>query len=414
MTPCLPRPDSLIPVGCPWLLAPRRYSSLFEPRHEQIPEDSSAFSARPKSGCVSWGKCVRCDAIMAALSIHGGPLKHPVSPSTIVMTSLVFAFLGLVQLSLAQANADLSKPATGVVIVLGERGPTAEDAGIRAHSNVKLFVPVGTGQPSVNPPGPPLGAETPASLACIYRLVSEPSNVLPGCQIADSNLVNPSGGSSYIFIVEPYDDPTAASDLAAFAAYYNMPTPKFGTVYATGSKPALAPPNWLLEEATSVEWAYAMAPNATIILVEAKDALLLDMMKAMDVARSYFTQLQLCSIYYCPPTYQGEISISWASAEWSGETSYDIHFMPPTVCQSIFCIQNANPMVIFAASGDIAEASQEYFGPALRRGSWPLGAQRSIVMATDSLPERPPGTVPQTVAAAAPANMNQSRPGNFH
>ena len=130
-----------------------------------------------------------------------------------------------------------------------------------------------------------------------------------------------------------------------------MPAPKFGTVYAQG-KPAKAPANWLLEEGTAVEWAYAMAPNATIILVEAYDPSFAALMQAEDVARSYFTEVTFCFIGSVCLSYYGEISNSWTSAEWSGETSYDYHFAPPQLCVGICALQAARPMVIFAASGN--------------------------------------------------------------
>jgi kumamolisin len=275
---------------------------------------------------------------------------------------LSFALAVFTEVLWGQSTTDLSSPKKGALIDLGSRRPRPEDAGVVAFSGVELFAPIGAGQAFRNPPAPPSGAETPASLACIYQLVTEPANVLPGCQIADPNLVRPSGGSGYIFIVDPYDDPTAATDLAAFASYYNMPPPKFATVYATGVKPITAPPNWLLEEATATEWAYAMAPNATIILVEAKDPTLLELMKAEDVARSYFTAVNFCIFGQNCPTYYGEISNSWFSAEWAGEVTYDIHFAPPVLQNCQFCyFQNARPMVIFAASGNIAAGSSVFW-----------------------------------------------------
>ena len=262
----------------------------------------------------------------------------------------------------AQTAAELASPKKGQVINLWSRHPRPEDVGVLAFSNVELFLPSGGGAFSREPGTPPAGAETPASLACIYQLVDEPSNVLPGCQIADPNLATPSGGSGYIFIVDPYDDPTAASDLAAFASYYNMPTPKFSTVYATGQKPATAPPIWQMEEAVDVEWAYAMAPKATIVLVEAKDPTLPELMKAEDVARSYFNTVHWCILGQDCPNYRGEIINSWASTEWAGEVTYDPHFAPP-VLQScgLFCLYAADPMVIFAAAGNIAGGSAVYW-----------------------------------------------------
>ena len=277
-------------------------------------------------------------------------MKRSIWSLTIALPGALLGLLIFIQPLLAQSPLDLSKPVTGTLINLGDGEPTPADAGIRAHSNIELFVPTRTARPFGKPSGPPTGAETPASLACIYQLV--PGPYPSGCPIGGAS-VSPSGGSGYIFIVEPFDDPTAASDLAAFASYYGMPTPKFETVYANG-KPATAPANWLLEEATSIEWAYAMAPNATIVLVEAYDPTMSSLMQAEDVARSFFTGVFFCDPSGCP-YYAGEISNSWTSAEWSGETSYDIHFAPPrkqTCSPYGFCLQNARPMVIFAAAGN--------------------------------------------------------------
>jgi kumamolisin len=258
---------------------------------------------------------------------------------------------------------DSSEPVIGALVSFEDTGPTPADAGFRAQSNVELFTPTGAARSSTPQNGPPPGAETPASLACIYQLVLEPPTVSSGCQVTDPNLVNPSGGSDYIFIVEPYDDGTAANDLIAFANYYNMPAPKFGKVYASGTQPLPAPPNWQLEEAVATQWAYAMAPKATIILVEADGPQLIQFMKAMDVARSYFQILDFCIFGQDCPSYRGEISVSWASTEWSGERTYDVHFAPPQNCIGFCFPRAAHPMVIFAAAGNIAGGGTGVFWP---------------------------------------------------
>src|ERR1019366_6230661 len=83
-----------------------------------------------------------------------------------------------------------------------------------------------------NPAGPPPGVETPASLACVYQLVSGP----PGCPVPPSTNL-PTGGVGAIAIVDAGDYPTAAADLHAFSSYFGIPDAVFKVVYAGGTKP---------------------------------------------------------------------------------------------------------------------------------------------------------------------------------
>ncbi len=92
------------------------------------------------------------------------------------------------------------------------------------------------------------------------------------------------GSGQTIAIIDAYDSPTIASDLVSFDAYwtahgYNLPDPpSFKRVAQDGSTnyPSTDPagagnPNgtWEVETALDVEWAHALAPKASILLVEA-------------------------------------------------------------------------------------------------------------------------------------------------
>ena len=82
----------------------------------------------------------------------------------------------------------------------------------------------------------------------------------------------PTGEARRIAIVDAYDDPVAAHDLAFFSAQFGLPfdPDKFKVVYASGTKPATDPSGgWEVEEALDIEYAHAMAPHAMIYLVEA-------------------------------------------------------------------------------------------------------------------------------------------------
>src|SRR5437667_220898 len=76
----------------------------------------------------------------------------------------------------------------------------------------------------------------------------------------------------------------AAADLATFDAAYGLPAPySFKKISQTGSTSLLPPPdpNWALEAALDVEWAHAIAPQAGILLVEAKSSSLSDLNAAI-------------------------------------------------------------------------------------------------------------------------------------
>lgn len=192
-----------------------------------------------------------------------------------------------------------------------------EDVGKCAHTNVRWIDPTEV-------EGNYMG-ETPGSLSCIYKLVNSKLTV-KGCS-PDSNFFTLLGGSKTIAIVDAYDAPNAASDLAYFASYLGLPTPAFDVVYASGSKPAYDA-GWEMEESLDVQWAYAMAPYAHIYLVEAASNSYADLMAAVEKANQLVAAAG-----------GGEVSMSWGGSEWSSEAGYDSYFQTPGV-------------VYFAATGD--------------------------------------------------------------
>ena len=136
-----------------------------------------------------------------------------------VLICALFLLIGLTNTGLAQRGS-----ARGKVISPQSNMERFEDIGVRAHTNVELMIPSGGG-PSISPdsvfgtvtplsttPAPGFAAETPASLGCVYFLVS---TRVSGCNPTTATL-NPSGGSRVIAIVDAFDDPNAASDLATF------------------------------------------------------------------------------------------------------------------------------------------------------------------------------------------------------
>ena len=205
-----------------------------------------------------------------------------------------------------------------------------EDAGSRAHTTIKLFIPT-SGPTNITPPSPLRAASldelppypglyswnTPASLACVYRLVPVQDESCNPYVVTR----NPSAGSRAIAIVDAFDAPNAASDLAVFSAQFGLPPADFHKIYASagsctsgGTQPGFDP-GWEAEESLNIEWAHAMAPGATIYLVEAASDSLGDMLAAVAVANQCVAAKG-----------GGEVSMSWGLDEFSGETAFDSYF----------------------------------------------------------------------------------------
>jgi kumamolisin len=207
----------------------------------------------------------------------------------------------------------------------------AEDLGLRAHTNILILQPAALNpssgvRPLTGPPATGLFYETPASIGCLYKL----TKAVNGCN-PNTVTSNPTGGFGAIAIVDAFDDPHAASDLAAFSTQFSLPAANFSVVYATGTKPARdSTGGWELEESLDIEWAHAMAPDAKIYLVEAASPNFGDLLTAESKAAALVNAAG-----------GGEVSNSWGGSEFIGETDYDSYFVESGV-------------VFFASAGDSA------------------------------------------------------------
>lgn len=204
------------------------------------------------------------------------------------------------------------------------------------HTHIQILIPNTVNAQPPRPfaaPSPPYSgydAQTPASLACVYYLVTQ-SN---GCD-PYSFFTVATGGSKAIGIVDAYYDATLVSDLQYFSTYFGLPAPNIEVVYcnATSCNPSITQPppanqGWSLEQTLDVEVAHSIAPNAKIILVEAYSNSYADLLRAETEAASLVAAAG-----------GGEVTNSWGSEEFSGETAYDSNFVNPGV-------------VFFASAGD--------------------------------------------------------------
>ncbi len=132
--------------------------------------------------------------------------------------------------------------------------------------------------------------------------------------------------SPLIAVVDAYNDPKIANDLAKYSSTFGIPQlpacsgsiansssacfQKLNQYGRTSSFPK-ANSSWDLEIALDVEVAHATCQNCRIALVEASSNSFSNLLKAVDTAVS-----------------EGAMAVSgsWGGSEFSGETAYDSHF----------------------------------------------------------------------------------------
>jgi subtilase family serine protease len=156
-------------------------------------------------------------------------------------------------------------------------------------------------QPTSAPKGIPAGfGYGPAQLQDAYNLAAAAT--------AD-------GKNSTVAVVDAYDDPTAASDLATYRSAAGLPAANFTKVNQNGlasplPKKAPVTDDWTLEESLDLDMVSAICPNCKIILVEAKNDSGNGLFKAENTAASL----------------AGYVSNSWGGTEASNDTKTDTKY----------------------------------------------------------------------------------------
>lgn len=198
----------------------------------------------------------------------------------------------------------------------------------------------------------PASGETPASLACIYGLT--PS--VPGCRIHDSTLTPPNTGTGAIAIIDGQDDPNALIELTQFSNQLtpsnvlvqcnsnNTNQPCFQQYYVSNPFNPSAPcvvannnastysinPTTDIEPALDIEWAHAMAPKASIYMVETQGWLQTSDPSSPNTT-SLIQGLQCATHLLERYNGGGIVSYSNSNQEWPGETALDSHFQRPGI-----------------------------------------------------------------------------------
>jgi hypothetical protein len=204
----------------------------------------------------------------------------------------------------------------------------SQPAGLRplgqAGSVAPVTEPARTG--TVTPEASPVTAKHTITAAGPDPAVTPPG-YSPAQMTAHLGLTGDGKGQT-IAIVDAYDDPDITSDAETFSQQYGLP----GVCGAGGtqgdcftlnveqqSATAGDDPDWALETSLDVEWAHAIAPDATIDLIEASDGTFAPLFQGVATATA---------------TDPAAVSMSWGlNEEFSDETYYD-HFcaVSTTVC----------------------------------------------------------------------------------
>jgi subtilase family serine protease len=149
------------------------------------------------------------------------------------------------------------------------------------------------------------------------------------------------GAGQIIGIIDAYDDPNAESDLAVFDKQFGLPpyTTANGCLRKifSGSKRPKANAGWALEISLDIEWAHAIAPKATILLVEATTNSLGDLLNA-DTA---------------VPNGASAVSMSWTVSEFSSESRLHNHFVSTGVTFLAASGDNGTSVAYPASSPDV-------------------------------------------------------------
>ncbi len=177
------------------------------------------------------------------------------------------------------------------------------------------------------------GGYTPAQITAAYGLNAITFTTSTGPVKGD-------GTGETIALIETYHDPNLTSDLHTFDQQYGLPDPTLTVNNLAGSQ---TDSDWAVEESLDVEWAHAIAPGASILVVEAAPGFsdtqdLQNLMTAVNTA-SHTPGVNV-------------VSMSWGFNEFPGETSYDSSFTTPGI--TYIAASGDNPGVDYpAASPDV-------------------------------------------------------------
>ncbi|MGO9582937.1 MAG: hypothetical protein ACLP36_09030 [Acidimicrobiales bacterium] len=260
-----------------------------------------------------------------------GVADRPRSHLSLVRAQCALAIPACAIVAIAVA-VPLGSPASAARTASGPRAGGSYSSRLDAPNGARLPFP-GSEQAVCGKPGVGVGQ-------CLVHVLKPSEATSEGTVTAPTGLppstiegvygftaASSAGAGQTIALVDAYNDPDAASDLDTFSAQYGLPLEctggslppscvdftqlsQFGgsTLPATNS-------NWDIEISLDIEWAHSLAPAASILLVEATNATLSNLLAAEQYAAEHANY----------------VSNSWGTSEFGGEASDDSDFTQPGV-----------------------------------------------------------------------------------
>ncbi|HET9014221.1 MAG TPA: S53 family peptidase [Thermomicrobiaceae bacterium] len=185
-----------------------------------------------------------------------------------------------------------------------------------------------------------------------------PGNLQSAYNLGSASASN--GGSATVAIVDAYDNPNAAADLAVYRQQYGLPacgTGCFtkvnqtgGTTYPTGNT------GWGEEISLDLDMVSAICPNCHILLVEANSSSLTDLGAAVNYAASV----------------KGVVAISnsYGASEFRGEASYQSYYNHPGIAVTVSAGDSGYGVEFPAASQYVTAVGGTTLTPASNARGW--------------------------------------------
>jgi hypothetical protein len=196
----------------------------------------------------------------------------------------------------------------------------------------------GGASPTVTPAFTPAGYG-PSELQSAYGLTS---------------LAAAQGAGETIAVVDAYDDPKAASDLAVYRSHYGLPTCTTGcftkinqTGGTTDPQPSPSNEDWSLEVSLDLDMASAICPKCDLLLVEANGPSIEDLTQAENTAAATAGVIAISNSYTMNESNQNHQSWNHAQAAAynhpgvaitaaSGDSGYEVNF--PAVLSTVTAV----------------------------------------------------------------------------
>ncbi|MGE5187679.1 MAG: hypothetical protein ACM3JE_01495 [Betaproteobacteria bacterium] len=190
---------------------------------------------------------------------------------------------------------------------------------------------------------------------------ASPQGYTPSQIKAAYNLPLSGGDGVIIAIIGAYDTLNILNFFNTFSDTFGLPNNSTGNFLVHNMVPNMrSDSGWALETCLDVEWAHAIAPNATILLVQAENNLQNHLLEAVDYATNQPGVVA--------------VSMSWGGDEFSTENNQENHF-------------NKQGIAFFASSGDDGKTVL-----------WPAASSKVVSVGGTTLTLNPDGSVISEVA----------------